>query len=300
VILKARMISQAPFSVARPRGLGARVARDAPLAVHYNLGGMLSEGFTRAAAGPRSIVSLKTTLVLLVLLVLGSAATALHLRRMHELRTALLRADPDLLAQDAVLRAYAQPLGAAAFARHCAGCHGADLRGDPARGVPDLADRDWLYGSGRVGELERVVLYGIRSGHPKALNLAAMPAFATAIPYARYKVEPLSPAEVQDVTASIFAAQHPGQADPESVARGGRIFRGKGMCFDCHAETGGGDPAIGAPDLTDAIWLYGAGSLESIRHAVESGLGGACPSFAARLAPEEARAIALYVHLAGT
>ena len=79
-----------------------------------------------------------------------------------------------------------RPWAASAYAQHCASCHGAHLEGDRTRAVPNLADNDWLYGTGRVSEIEHVILYGIRSGNSKGWDLAQMPAFATAHPYKLY------------------------------------------------------------------------------------------------------------------
>jgi cytochrome c oxidase cbb3-type subunit III len=222
--------------------------------------------------------------------------TGLQVRDIQAVKSRFLIADPDGIARDAAMMRYALPRGRAAFEAHCASCHGSDLRGDPSRGVPNLADADWLYGSGRVGEIERIILYGIRSGHSRAENLADMPAFASANPYARYKIEPLSPREVDDVTTLLYSFQHPDSADARAVARGAEVYHGKGLCFDCHADHAGGDPAIGAPNLTDGIWLYGDGSRHSIKAAISRGLAGVCPQWASRLSPETIRAVAVYVH----
>jgi cytochrome c oxidase cbb3-type subunit 3 len=225
-----------------------------------------------------------------------SVFAALHVRNTRAVRARLLMADPDAIARDAQLMRYALPLGRKAFGEHCAGCHRDDLRGDRLAGVPDLVDGDWLYGSGRVGEIERIVLYGIRAGHSKTQKLADMPAFAAVNPYARYKIEPLSPRDIDDVTALIYSFQHPQAVDAASVSRGDAVFHGKGLCFDCHSEHAKGDPAIGAPNLTDDIWLYGDGSMQRIRQEIAGGLAGVCPQWVSRLSPETIRALAVYVH----
>jgi len=162
--------------------------------------------------------------------------------------------------------------------------------------VPDLTDQDWLYGSGRVGEIERIILYGIRSGDSRAQNLASMPAFATANPYPRYRIEPLTPGEMHDITELIYSFQHPREVDAAAVARGTALYHGKGYCFDCHSDHAKGDSAIGAPNLTDQIWLIGDGSKPSIARIIGHGLAGVCPGWHGRLASETIRAIAVYVH----
>jgi cytochrome c oxidase cbb3-type subunit 3 len=222
-------------------------------------------------------------------------AAGLYVAHADAMRARLMMADPDTIPGDAGLRAWALPRGRAAYADHCASCHGAGLAGDPSRAIPDLGDGDWLYGSGRVGEIERIILYGIRSGHPKAWNLANMPAFATANPNRSYKMEPLSPQEVADVAAYVYSLRR-ASTDPAAVARGDRVYHKNGFCFDCHGGSGRGDSAIGAPDLTDAVWLSGDGSLEAITETVAHGLEGICPEWIDRLPPATIRSIAVYVN----
>lgn len=230
---------------------------------------------------------------------LGLALAVLAVRSVvanEALRRQFLVANPDGIPSDPGLLRYAESRGARGYAQHCADCHGADLKGDRSRSVPDLTDDDWLYGSGRIGEIERVVLYGIRSGDSKAQNLASMPAFATANPYPRYRIEPLTPLELHDVTELLYSFQHPSEVDAAAVLRGTALFHGKGYCFDCHSDHAKGDSAIGAPNLTDAIWLYGDGSRTAISRSIGHGQGGVCPAWHGRLAPETIRAIAVYVH----
>ena len=112
----------------------------------------------------------------------------------------LLRADPDALPADAVLLRFAVRRGRPLFEARCAVCHGAAGTGDSAKGVPDLTDNDWLYGSGRVTEIEKVIDYGIRSRNPKAWNLAIMPAYARPQPNPADKnIQPLSPGEIDEI-----------------------------------------------------------------------------------------------------
>jgi cytochrome c oxidase cbb3-type subunit 3 len=87
-------------------------------------------------------------------------------------------------------------------------------------------------------------------------------------------------------------------ADAEAAARGAEIFAGKGGCYDCHGNDGSGDSAIGAPDLTDGIWLYGDGSRESVFHSIAYGHQGACPAWINRIEPAAIRALAVYIHAA--
>ncbi|MBB6096495.1 cytochrome c oxidase cbb3-type subunit 3 [Povalibacter uvarum] len=227
----------------------------------------------------------------------ASLAAAAVASGIHEqsVRSRLLRADPDLVASDPQLVAYAMDMGALTYSGACSGCHGPALTGDRRSGVPDLTDSEWLYGTGRLSEIERIVLYGIRSGYSKGWNLASMPAFARAKPYASYHVDPLKPGEVDDVTTFVLSLQN--AASPsDAVERGKTVFLKNGLCFDCHGADARGDPAIGAPDLTDAVWLYGNGSAESIHAAIAHGMAGSCPGNIDSLSFAEIRAVALYVH----
>ena len=88
---------------------------------------------------------------------------------------ALLRANPDVLVQDRDLMASALMTGASVYRAACQDCHGAQAKGDPVQGTPNLTDDDWLYGGGTPSEIEHTIAYGIRSGHAKAWNLAIMP-----------------------------------------------------------------------------------------------------------------------------
>jgi cytochrome c oxidase cbb3-type subunit 3 len=206
----------------------------------------------------------------------------------------LLKSDADAVLADGALSMFAQAQAAPLYARFCRGCHGGELRGDPSRGIPDLTDDDWLYGSGRVAEIERIILYGIRSGSGKGWNLADMPAFASALPYRRYAIEPLRPGDIRD-TVEYLRSLERRPADAAAVLRGKRIYEGGGACYDCHAADGHGDTAVGAPNLTDDIWLYGDGSRQSVFDSIARGHRGSCPAWTGRLAAWQARALAVYV-----
>jgi len=210
-------------------------------------------------------------------------------------RWRVVKADPDAVAADARLMAFALPKGRAVYAAHCAACHQADGRGDSARGVPNLTDADWLYGSGQVSDIQRVVESGIRSGLKTSWNLAVMPAYASPTPSATEKIAPLSPPDVRDVTEFLVWIERR-SADGAAAARGRDIFEGRGGCYDCHGVDAHGDPGIGAPNLTDNIWLYGDGSRAWIERSIERGHHGVCPGGARRLNAFQSRAVALYVY----
>jgi cytochrome c oxidase cbb3-type subunit 3 len=206
----------------------------------------------------------------------------------------LMRGDPDLIATQPALATFAAGAAKPVFARQCAGCHGADMRGDRSRGVPDLTDQDWLYGSGRPVEVERTILYGVRASQPRTWNLADMPAFGQAAPYRRYKVAPLRPGDIRDVVEFIRVLERK-PADPAMAGRGSKVFADTGQCFDCHASDGAGDPAIGGPNLQDDVWLYGDGSRDSVFKSIAHGHAGVCPAWSKRLKAGEVRALSIYI-----
>jgi cytochrome c oxidase cbb3-type subunit 3 len=234
---------------------------------------------------------------LLAVLVLG-AALCLYIAADSRWRVQLLQSDPASIPSTPALARAALSRGERAFAANCAGCHGADGKGNAARGFPDLTDGDWLYGSGRVIEIEQIVLYGIRSGNSRGWNLAKMPAFGTSRAVGSDSTQPLSPRQVEDVAQYLLAFQHPELADAGAAERGGRVFhdRAKGLCWDCHGADAKGDIAIGAPDLTDAVWLYGEGTQEGIRTSIAFGRDGRCPAWTGRLSAVTVRSLAVYVY----
>jgi cytochrome c oxidase cbb3-type subunit 3 len=225
------------------------------------------------------------------------AVGAEYLVAQATLRARLMRADPGAIVQDAALRDFAISYARPAYDRHCAACHGAQMQGDPGKGAPNLTDQDWLYGEGRVAQIEHVILYGIRSGNPKGWNLADMPAFARPSPYARYQMTPLEPGDIRDVIEFLMVtADKPG--DRAAAERGARIFADKGQCFDCHSTDAQGDAAIGAPDLVDDIWLYGTGTRQDLYDSIARGRSGICPAWFGQLSPVTIRALAVMIHAA--
>jgi cytochrome c oxidase cbb3-type subunit III len=208
----------------------------------------------------------------------------------------LLRADPDALPADAMLLHFAVHRGGTLFLARCAACHGVSGAGDPAKGVPNLTDDDWLYGSGRVAEIERVIDYGIRSHNPKAWNLAIMPAYARPQPNpADRNIHPLSPDEIGDLIEFLLRRQGE-RADENAAARGATLFAGRGGCYDCHSLDAKGDSAIGAPNLSDAITLYGDGGRDALYLSIGYGRQGVCPSWINRVSAAGIRELALYVY----
>src|SRR6185436_3309710 len=164
----------------------------------------------------------------------------------------LVMEDPHKIPSEPRLLAYANDVGASAYAANCASCHGADMKGNQAKGAPNLSDNIWLYDYGRVSDIERTILYGIRSGNSKAHNVTDMP------PLGRQKA--ITVAEIKDVMAFVRSLKtkegDPAALDPAALERGERIFQDKGVCYDCHSREGTGVSDYGAPSLIDDDWLY--------------------------------------------
>lgn len=233
---------------------------------------------------------------ILVLLAASFCLMAAVLIRSSSLEARLLRADPNTLTGNPALLDFAKERGAGLFQLYCTSCHGPRGQADPARGIPDLSDADWLYGTGSVGDIEQIIKYGIRSNHPKAWNLAIMPAYARAQPSERDpKLPPLSPGNIRDLVEFLIREQ--GQAaDAAAAARGAQLFTGAAGCYDCHAADAKGDSAIGAPNLTDRITLYGDGSREALAMSISYGRHGICPAWVGRMTAVGIREVAVYVY----
>lgn len=214
----------------------------------------------------------------------------------HHVDGELLGADPDTLAENAPLYAKGVARGQSLFADHCVTCHGAKGTGDPARGVPNLRDDDWLYGTGQVSDIERVIAYGIRSGDTRGWNLAVMPAYARSRPSPTDdKILPLTPADISDLIDMLYHQQGK-PADAAASQRGVALYYGRGGCYDCHAADMKGDSAIGAPNLTDGITLYGDGGKTALYNTITNGRQGVCPAWIGTLSPAGMRATSLYVY----
>lgn len=238
-----------------------------------------------------------------VVLILAIAVAAGFIHR-QVMDARLLRTFADQDPDDPALVKFAAARAQPVYRAKCAGCHGADMKGDSKAGAPNLVDAEWLYGSGRVSQIEQTLLYGVRSGDIRARNLADMPAFSRARPYRRYPVPTLTSGEIEAVIDYVQSLRSPplgGQAaDPARVAAGRALYRNKAQCFDCHEMDAKGDTFIGAPNLIDDIWLYGDGGRASIRASIERGRAGVCPAWTGKLAPAAIRALAVLIHTRAT
>jgi cytochrome c oxidase cbb3-type subunit 3 len=231
----------------------------------------------------------------IALSILAVTVVAAVLLRGPYLEAHLLRADPGSVPTEATLMRFATGRGRSLFEAHCASCHGRAGRGNQD-GIPDLTDDDWLYGTGQVMDIERVVDYGIRSHHPRAWNLAIMPAFASPRPSeSDARIAPLTPPQIRDLVEFILHEQGH-DADVAAAGRGAAVYRGAGGCYDCHLTDLRGDSAIGVPNLIDRITLYGDGGRQALLLSIAGGRQGVCPAWVGRISPAGIRELALYVY----
>lgn len=173
---------------------------------------------------------------------------------------------PDLAKDRAAIE-----MGQRLFANNCALCHGSDARGGP--GFPNLTDRDWLYG-GEPENIELSILNG-RAG--------VMPPFAPALG---------SDENVQNVIAYVRSLSGL-PADAAQAAKGKEQFMT--FCVACHGPDGKGNQALGAPNLTDDVWLYG-NSPATIEEGLRLGRNGMMPAHADILGPAKVHVVAAYVY----
>ena len=237
------------------------------------------------------VPSVLSPLRLAVVLALGTALSGCggdgaRLARLDKASANAIWADPGLKA-DAL--ALAPPL----FARHCASCHGADLKGAPGAHAPDLTDDRWLFGGEdvdtfiiRASDVEQTILHGIRAQDPKTRNWPTMPARGTG-----HSLDPDEIAAVSDYVLKLSGQPY----DARKLALGKETFEGEGGCYDCHTVQGWGDTAIGSADLTrPKTWLFGS-NRAAIVSTVTEGRATASPAFAGKLTPVEAKVLAVYV-----
>lgn len=188
------------------------------------------------------------------------------------------------IAGDAELMNYSVNAGNAVFQTWCAQCHGSGAAGVQGEGYPNLLDDDWLWG-GTIEDIHLTISHGIRNEEDADARYSEMPAFG----------EILAEEEIAQVVQ--YVRQLSGQdANAELASAGETIYLDN--CSACHAEDGTGDIYQGAPNLTDAIWLYG-GSEEAITYTVENARYGVMPSWTGRLSESDIRAVAAYVHQLG-
>ena len=161
-------------------------------------------------------------------------------------------------------------MGMRMFGNNCAQCHGADAKG--SYGFPDLSDGDWIFG-GTPDAIKTSITNG---------RQAAMPAWGSII----------GDQGVSDVTAYVLSINGR-EADEAQSAAGEKVY--KTYCVACHAADGTGNPALGAPNLKNGIWLYG-GNIEQISHSIRAGRNGVMPAHKDMLSEDKIHILTAYVY----
>ena len=161
-------------------------------------------------------------------------------------------------------------MGMRMFGNNCAQCHGADAKG--SYGFPNLADGDWIFG-GTPDAIKASIANG---------RQAAMPPWGSII----------GDKGVTDVTAYVMSINGR-ESDTAQVAAGEKVFQT--YCVACHGADATGNPALGAPNLKNGIWLYG-GTPEQISHSIRAGRNGVMPAHKDTLSEDKIHIITAYVY----
>jgi cytochrome c oxidase cbb3-type subunit 3 len=163
----------------------------------------------------------------------------------------------------------ARAIGERLFLNNCAQCHGSDGRG--AKGFPNLSDNDWLYGNAPE-QLIQTITKG-RNG--------VMPALGAAVG---------TSAEVEQLAQYVLSLSG-AATDPVKAELGKAKFA---VCAACHGAQGEGNQALGAPNLTDRVWLHGGG-LQSVVNSVNKGINNMMPAFEGKLTDGQIHVLSAYV-----
>jgi cytochrome c oxidase cbb3-type subunit III len=175
----------------------------------------------------------------------------------------------DVSVQELARDPQAHAIGERLFLNNCAACHGSDAKG--AKGFPNLTDTDWLYG-GSPEKIIETISEG-RNGQ--------MPVMAPAVGTAE---------EVRHVANYVLSLS--GSAHNATMAEQGKAKFA--VCAACHGADGKGNQALGAPNLTDKVWLHGWGE-NAVMEMVNKGKINMMPAQKARYTPEQIRVLAAYV-----
>ncbi|MBN8980648.1 MAG: cytochrome-c oxidase, cbb3-type subunit III [Rhizobiales bacterium] len=193
--------------------------------------------------------------------------------------------DPADIEKNPALLALARARGKAAFGDNCAPCHGSGAAG--AKGYPNLNDDDWLWG-GTLDQIMQTIQFGARSVNDKG-HEGPMVGFG--------KDGILKKPEIVNVAAYVRSL-----SGLTSTTKGIDIEAGKKIfadnCVACHGDDAKGKQDVGAPNLTDQIWLYGSDEATVIE-SITNGRNGVMPAWAGRLDPTTIKALAVYVHTLG-
>ncbi|MEO6300598.1 MAG: cytochrome-c oxidase, cbb3-type subunit III [Paracoccaceae bacterium] len=209
------------------------------------------------------------------------------------MKAKLVAADLAAIDNDPALKQFATSAGAAVFRTNCAQCHGSGAGGVKGKGYPNLLDNDWLWG-GSLDAIHTTVTHGIRNTTDPDARLSEMPKFGTDELLTKDQI-----AQAVEFVLQISGQDH----DAALAASGQQVFTDN--CAACHGDQGKGNRDLGAPNLTDAIWLYGGDratittTVTKARYGVMPAWGFAPKGSTPRLTEDQIRAVAVYVHSLG-
>jgi len=201
------------------------------------------------------------------------------------LNTRIAAADLGSLETDTELLNYALNGGAAVFRTWCAQCHGAGANGvKMGSGYANLIDDDWLWG-GSIEAIHQTISHGIREESDDDTRSSEMPKFG----------EVLESGEIAQLVEYVRSVS--GQEHDAGMAGAGQVLFADN-CVACHGEDARGNREFGAPNLTDAIWLYG-GDKASLTTTITKARFGVMPAWTGKLSESQIRQVAVYVHQSG-
>ncbi|MCC9624602.1 cytochrome-c oxidase, cbb3-type subunit III [Thalassospira sp. MA62] len=206
-----------------------------------------------------------------------AAERAPYMERLAALDVAAITEDPELLN-------FSMAGGKAVFNDNCAPCHGTGGSGNP--GFPNLQDDDWLWG-GSLETINETLHVGVRWDANEDTRFNQMPAFG--------RDQLLERDQINDVVEYLLAFTGR-ETDAAAADRGAVVFEDN--CVACHGEDAKGVQELGAPNLTDAIWLYG-GDKDTLMDTVTNSRGGVMPAWEGRLDEETIKMLTVYVHSLG-
>jgi cytochrome c oxidase cbb3-type subunit 3 len=186
--------------------------------------------------------------------------------------------------KDPALLAMARARGKAVFGDNCAPCHGSGAAG--AKGYPNLNDDDWVWG-GTLEQIQQTIEFGARNGNAKA-HEGQMLAFG--------RDGILKKPEIVSVANYVRSLSGLSTAPGYDAAAGKKLFAEN--CVACHGDDAKGNIELGAPNLTDGIWLYGS-DLATLVETITNGRAGVMPAWGGRLDPATIKALTVYVHSLG-
>ncbi len=187
-----------------------------------------------------------------------------------------IKSSPDLLQ-------FAMAGGRAAFGDNCAPCHGRGAQG--FKGYPNLNDDAWIWG-GTLDAIHQTIQHGIRNGSDEA-RIGEMPRFGLDQLLTNDQIS-----DTADYILSISGLDY----DAAAAERGKVLYEEN--CLACHGEEGKGNYDLGAPNLTDAVWLFGSDKADIVT-SIQTGRGGVMPGWSDRLDENTIKKLTVYVHSLG-